>query len=193
MARANRSLLIAPGETYHVIARGSGKMRIFLDDADYAAYRNLLAAYAKIYGVDIFHYVLMPNHIHVLLRPSAANLSGFMHAVQLGFAKRYCKKYRRVGHIWQGRYKSLAVANDAYLFACGNYIEMNPVRAGLVANPKDWKHSSYRKYAFGKQDALVTTDPFYPSLGATETERQRTYRETVAKTRTSVLSHSARL
>jgi len=158
-------------------------MKIFRDAEDYSAYLDLIGAGLKMCGVDLFHYVLMPNHFHLLVRPSAANLSACMHFVQLTYAKRFCKKYRRVGHVWQGRYKSLPIMNDAYLFACGNYIEMNPVRAGIVTAPEKWRFSSYRAYAFGERDRLITIDPFYPTLGANAADRQREYRKNVAKTR----------
>ena len=188
MARPLRTATVAAGETYHVIARGNAKMTVFHDADDYAAYLDLLGIYARICKVDIFHYCLMPNHFHLLLRPTEANLPAFMHAVQLRYARRYNKKYKRVGHVWQGRYKSESVQTDAYLFACGNYIEMNPVRAHLVARPEDWKYSSYRHYAYGERDDLVTTDPFYPSIATTVEDRQRIYRETVARTRASANS-----
>lgn len=183
MPRTTRNSLVASGETYHVIARGSGRMKIFRDADDYVAYLDFLKTYVGACGVDVFHYVLMPNHVHLLLRPSEANLSVCMHATQLRYAKYYCKKYRRVGHVWQGRYKSFHVPTDSYLFACGNYIEMNPVRAKLVSNPESWPHSSYGNYAFGRRDPLVAVDPFYATLGATGKERQSAYRGSVAKMR----------
>lgn len=158
-------------------------MTVFRDADDYAAYLRLLEIGLKQYGIDLFHYVLMPNHFHLLLRPSVSNLSVCMHYVQLSYAKRFCRKYRRVGHVWQGRYKSYLIVNDPYLFACGNYIEMNPVRAKLVEAPDRWHFSSYRHYAFGKKNQLVTADPFYQTLGSTDAERQREYRKNIARTR----------
>jgi putative transposase len=183
MPRIPRSALVFPEHTYHVIARGSGRMTIFRDAEDYAAYLKFLDIGLKQCGIDLFHYVLMPNHFHLLVRPTEDNLSACMHYVQLVYAKRFCKKYRRVGHVWQGRYKSHLIANDSYLFACGNYIEMNPVRAKLVEAPEGWRFSSYQHYASRKKDRLVTTDPFYRSLGATEEERQREYKKNNARTR----------
>lgn len=183
MPRPPRSLLVAPGETYHLIARGNDRMRLFRSADDYEAYMGLLDGYARSCGVRVFHYVLMPNHVHLLVRPSKDGLSAFMHAVQSAYAKRYNKREKHVGHVWSSRYKSLHVGSDAYLFACGNYIEMNPVRARLAARPEDWPYSSYRTYAHGRHDPLVTLDPFYPTLGKTEKDRQRYYRELVAKTR----------
>lgn len=183
MPRTPRSDLVFPGGTYHVIARGSGRMTVFRDADDYAAYLRLLNTGLKRHGIDLFHFVLMPNHFHLLLRLTEANLPSCMHDVQLTYAKRFCRKYGRVGRVWQERYKSPLIANDPYLFACGNYIEMNPVRASLVGKPEMWRFSSYQHYAFGKKNKLVTTDPFYRTLGSTEETRRREYRKNAAMTR----------
>jgi putative transposase len=176
-------MLVVPGETYHVIARGSGQMKIFRDANDYASYLQLLGDGLKKHGIDLFHYVLMPNHFHLIMRPSVSGLSACMHLIQLMYAKRFCKKYKRVGHVWQGRFKSYLISNDSYLFASGNYIEMNPVRSNLVNKPEDWKFSSYGHYAFGKKDQLVTDDPLYHRVGSTDAKRQREYRRYIARTR----------
>ncbi len=126
----------------------------------------------------------MPNHVHLLVRPKE-DLSRFMHVVQSTYAKRFSRRYKRTGHVWTSRYKSIRIASDAQLFACGNYIELNPVRARLAAKPQDWKHSSYRTYAFGRHDELVTLDPFYPAIGNNAEERERRYRALLDKTRGS--------
>lgn len=183
MPRVSRAAVIVEGETYHLIARGNNRMRLFRSREDYEAYLELLDGYARLCGVRIYHYVLMPNHVHLLVRPSEGGLSAFMQAVQCAYAKRYNKREKHVGHVWQGRFKSLIVGSDAYLLACGNYIEMNPVRAKLAAHPGDWPYSSYLTYARGRHDTLVTVDPFYPSLGKTNEERERCYRDLIAKTR----------
>ena len=182
MPRATRNAAVTKGGVYHVIARGNNRMRIFHRQEDYLAYLEVLDAVARHCRIDIFHYVLMPNHVHILLR-SDGNLPAFMQVVQVTYAKRYCKRNKHAGHVWQGRYKSLPVTSDPYLFAAGNYIEMNPVRAHLTAKPEDWPHSSYEVYASGKYNRIVTIDPFYPSIAANPALRQRRYRELVSKTR----------
>lgn len=182
MPRVPRNAVAAAGSVFHVIARGNNKMRIFHDKEDYAAYLAVLDAMARSFGVSIFHYCLMPNHVHLELRPDG-DISAFMQSVQGTYARRYCRKYKHVGHVWSGRFKSKLVDTDAFLYACGNYIEMNPVRAHLVPKPEDWPHSSYKVYAFGKYDPLVTLDPFYPTTGTTDEERQTRYRALVAQTR----------
>lgn len=148
----------------------------------YFYYQNLIELTRK-YDVEMYHYSLMPNHMHLLLSPTCENLPVFMKELQNRYAKRFCMLYSYQGHVWQGRYKIRTIQGDTDLYACGNYIEMNPVRAGLVKTPEDWEFSSYRHYAFGKQDILINTNPFYKALGNTTQERQRIYRETVSLTR----------
>lgn len=106
-----------------------------------------------------------------------------MHRIQLMYAQRYCKKYQFIGHVWQGRFKNLLIESDSYLFACGNYIEMNPVRAGLVTLPEDWEWSSYRYYAFGAPDPIIEPDVLFEALGRSMKERREAYRQTISKTR----------
>ncbi len=184
MPRPIRREAIAPEGVYHVYARGNDRMTLFRELGDYNAYLKTLVDLTTSFDVVLFHYVLMPNHIHLLLRPgTAAELSRFMQTTQIRFAKYFCKKYRFVGHVWQGRFKHRAIENDAYLFACGNYIELNPVRAGLVADPADWPHSSFHAYGHGKPDSLIKIDPLYASLGKTDPERQAEYRRLITQTR----------
>lgn len=102
-----------------------------------------------------------------------------MKQLALAYYHYYRKRYGWVGHIWQGRYKSQPVGKDSYFLQCGKYIELNPNRAGLVKEPSEWQYSSYRYYAAGKPDELITTDPFYAELGATAHEQQNHYRALV--------------
>ncbi len=182
MPRTPRSGLVTDDGVYHVIVRGNNRMHVFHGADDYEAYADLLLAAKGMFGVVIYHYVLMPNHAHLLVG-KAERLSMFMQWVQGTYSKRHHRLYKRVGHTWQGRYKSLPIGSDAYLFACGNYIEMNPVRAALARTPEEWKHSSYKIYAFGERDRLVTIDPFYATLGRTSEDRQKAYRQSIALTR----------
>lgn len=180
---ARRDIVTAEG-LYHVIVRGNDRRVVFRKALDYQKYLMYIRAAKAKHGVAVLHFVLMPNHVHFLVRP-AHDLEGFMHAVQLAYAKHFRVEYGHSGHVWQDRYKSLVIDNDAYAIACGNYIEMNPVRAGLVARPEEWRHSSYRHYAFGERSDLVDTDPYFRTLGRTVKERQREYRSLLAMTRSS--------
>ena len=149
----------------------------------YVFYRNSLLELKRLYPVLLHHYALMPNHVHLLMTPMGEGLSEFMKILQNRFAKRFCSLYAFRGHVWQGRFKQRHIKSDADLFACGNYIEMNPVRAGLCLSPDIWSYSSYRYYAFGDHDPLVDDDPFYAMMGRNLAERQRAYCELVDKTR----------
>ncbi len=181
MARAPR--LIYPDETYHIICRGNNKSSIFHCPEDYAWYLTALEEAKRRYGFSLYHYVLMPNHVHLLLRPNDGGLSESMHVMQMRYAKHYCKKYRFIGHVWHSRFKSLLIENDAYLLACGNYIEMNPVRAGLVTIPDDWGWSSYRYYAHGEDNSIVEADPLFVSFKEIKNDIRAMYRQTLHLTR----------
>lgn len=168
---------------YHIIHRGNEKRVIFHDEDDYRKYLTLLSEAKGLFGFSLFHYVLMPNHIHLLLRPNNNHLSRAMHAIHMNYSRYRKKRYKTVGHIWQGPFKSLHINSDAYMLSCGNYIELNPVRAKLVKYPKVWKYSSYHFYAFGKKNPLLEESPIYTSLGLTSNEREVTYRKVISLTR----------
>jgi putative transposase len=102
-----------------------------------------------------------------------------MKGIDLSYAQHYKRKYDHVGHFWQDRFKSILISRDEYLLACGSYVELNPVRAGVVKDPKDYRWSSYRVYAYGEEDALVDEDPIYWELSNEEPNRRRKYREFV--------------
>lgn len=161
---------------YHIICRGNNKSIIFRRPGDYGHYLSLLKNAKHLYGFDLYHFVLMPNHVHLLLKPHADNMSELMHVIQMGYAKYFCGTYRHIGHVWQDRFKSIHIENDPYLFACGSYIEMNPVRAGLVAHPEDWGWSSFQHYAT-KPMTIVDTDPLFESFRGSEEEKRVAYRK----------------
>lgn len=158
-------------------------MPVFRDDADYRIYLDLLDELVADSCVSLFHYALMPNHIHLLLRPDDDGISSFMQQLQNRYAKYHRRIRNHTGHLWQGRFKHKHIVDDVYLYAVGNYIEMNPVRAGLVVEPAHWLYSSFRHYAFGETIRLITEDPLYLGLGKSDEERQATYRRCVSKTR----------
>jgi putative transposase len=174
---------IDPNGVYHIISRGNNKSTVFLDSADYLKYLTFLRKAKRLYSFSLYHYVLMPNHVHLLIKPNNHDLSRVMHLLQMSYAKYFCKKYQFVGHVWQRRFKNLTIKNDAYLFACGNYIEMNPVRAFFCELPEAWRWSSYEYYAFGAKIDLVDRDPIFETLAKNETERMSSYRTFINKTR----------
>lgn len=135
---------------YHVISRGNQKQRIFLCDEDYETYLGLLARYRNRFYFNLYSYCLMPNHVHLLLDPKRlSHLSSALAGLQLTYTKYFNEKYKKVGHLWQDRFKSLIVEKDAYLIQLVNYIEMNPVRAEIVQDPMAYPWSSYRTRVTG--------------------------------------------
>jgi putative transposase len=179
MPRALR--LIVDHECYHVINRSNAGQLIFGSPPAYLEYQALLEKYVNKFDIRIYHYVLMPNHVHLLLEPTNGNLPRFMQALTLAHTRRVHRRQKTYGHLWQGRYKSFHIDKDAYFLQCGKYIELNPVRAGIVTNPSDYPWSSYSAYAEGVLNPIVTKDQFYAELGKTLEERQRKYRELIAQ------------
>lgn len=166
----------APHILFHVINRGNGKEKIFLTDNDFLEYLDLLLFYKEKFAIKLYHYVLMLNHVHLLLEPLEEHaLSRFMQGVTLAHTRRFNFRNQSVGHVWQGRFKSIPIETDAYFLQCGRYIELNPVRAGTVQHPSSYPWSSYQFYAEGKPNKLLDVYPFYEELGSRSDLRQRLY------------------
>lgn len=174
MPRALR--IIVDNECYHIINRANAGQMIFDSPPVYIEYQALLEKYARKFGIRIFHYVLMPNHIHLLLEPTQGDLPRFMQGLTLSHTRRVNNRQKKYGHLWQGRYKSILVNKDSYFLQCGQYIELNPVRAGIVTDPSDYPWSSYHVYAHGVHNPIVTLDQFYCGLAQTVEERQIKYK-----------------
>jgi len=122
----------------------------------------------------------MTNHVHlVVYAPTALGLQKAMHGLNLSYTLAYKRRYPHIGHFWQDRFKSLLIAQDNYLLQCGAYVELNPVRARMVASPEAYPWSSYRVYAQGARDPLITLNPLYDQLGTTPEQRQAHYRQFV--------------
>jgi putative transposase len=157
MARLARA--VAPGMPHHVIQRGNRRQQTFFNDEDYKAYLELMSEWCMKHQVENWAYCLMPNHVHLILVPQ--NKEGLKTAVGEAH-RRYTRRinFRKGwrGHLWQGRFSSF-IMEEKYLFACTRYIEFNPVRAGLVKNPEEWKWSSAGPHIKKKNDILVKTKP----------------------------------
>ena len=153
MARLARA--VAPGAPHHVTQRGNRRMQTFFSDDDYQAYVELMAKWCGERGVSIWAYCLMPNHVHLIAVPETEE------SLRLAIGEAH-RRYSRMinfregwrGHLWQGRFASY-VMDGGYLMACARYVEMNPVRAGLVESPEEWAWSSARAHLAGVDDELV--------------------------------------
>lgn len=175
--------IIDPTGVYHVICRGNNKAMIFHDDRDKAVYVGIVGRCKAALPFQLMHYVLMGNHVHLLLGlDPRAPLAKVMKRISQEYAQYHARRYGFIGHLWQDRYKSLAVTRDSYLLTCGIYIELNPVRAGMVRTPADYRWSSYGHYALGKRDGLVDDDPLYSTLGNDDAQRRTTYQRLCAGT-----------
>jgi len=170
-----RAARIAPQEyVYHVLTRGNNKQNIFEDEEDFKKYIDILWKYKAKYRHKLYHYVLMTNHVHLVIETTeeGGELSQIMKGINLSYAQHYKKKYKYTGHFWQDRFKSIIISKDEYLLACGSYVELNPVRAGMVKDPKDYPWSSYKANAYGKKDDLIDKNLIYDKLSTDETVRK---------------------
>ena len=139
------------GAFYHVLSRGNEKRDIFFDDDDRRQFLDTVGEMSGRFIVDIFAYVLMDNHYHLLLRTMRANLSKAMQWFGTTYTRRFNNRHSRSGHLFQGRYKSLIIENDAYLTQLSCYIHRNPLRAGIVKRLADYRWNSYKVYAYGNK------------------------------------------
>jgi putative transposase len=177
-----RTARLAPNEyIYHVLTRGNNRSDVFKDEGDYRKYLEMLKRYKERYKFKLYHYALMRNHVHLVLETTekGGGLSQIMKGINLSYAQHFKNRYRHTGHFWQDRYKSILISKDDYLLACGSYVELNPVRAGIAQDPRDYGWSSYNAYAYGKKDLVVDEHPIYEKLSEDEGERRRKYREFV--------------
>ena len=166
----------------HIVQRGHNRDACFFGEDDYSAYRHWLAEALTETGCVLHAYVLMTNHVHLLLTPpSAAAVSRCIMALGRRYVQYVNKTYRRTGTLWDSRYKSSLVQADAYLLTCQRYIELNPVRAGMVDEPAHYRWSSYRMNGLGQPDALITPHLLYQSLAVRSDVRLARYRALFAQ------------
>jgi len=167
---------------YHVYNRGNGKRDIFHDREDRLRFVRVLEDYTWRFPLEIYHWVLMSNHYHLLMRIAVPRMiSAVMSGIAVSYIRWHHRKYNSAGHLFQGRFQSQPVENDSYHQACGRYIERNPVRAGMCALAEEYEFSSAGFYVRGRADGLTVADPFYEEMGADDEERQRVYREFLTK------------
>lgn len=168
------------GAYYHILSRGNERRNIFIDNEDRISFLEILGNMSDRFEVEVYAYVLMDNHYHLLLKTNKPNISKSMQWLGTTYTCRYNIKHKRNGHLFQGRFKSFLIENDEYLMLLSCYIHRNPLRAGMVKSLADYPWSSYPIYAYGKKSPqwLLTK----PILSLLDTEkRHKEYREMVQK------------
>jgi len=173
-----RPRLILPGTPLHIIQRGNNRQPCFFADEDYLFYLHWLQEHSRTAGCAIHAYALMTNHVHLLLTPTDAESVGLL-MKRLGqrYVQYVNRTYRRSGTLWEGRFRSCVAQEETYFLACQRYIELNPVRAGMVDHPGEYRWSSYRANAQGESAPLLTPHPLYLALGGDPPAHQLAYRE----------------
>ena len=168
---------VLPGEPQHVIIRGVNREPIFYDEPDYRYYLGRLKEALLKHNCALHAYVLMTNHVHLLVSP--ANTNGISKAIQMVgryYVQYFNHTYGRTGTLWEGRYKATLVDSEDYLLTCYRYIELNPVRAQMVEQPADYPWSSYRHNALGQTNPILSPHAKYRELGDDADARQAGYR-----------------
>lgn len=179
MARLPR--LTLPGYPHHIIQRGNNRQAIFAERADYETLLSLVGDYAKQFDVAVHSYVLMSNHFHLLATPQTEDgVPQLLQAIGRSYVRYFNKRQSRTGTLWEGRYRSTLIQAESYLLACMAYIDLNPVRAGLVASPADYPWGSYLHYTGRRVDKLVTPHPLYWEMGNTPFAREQAYADLVS-------------
>lgn len=147
------------GALYHITSRGNERNPIYRDEEDYGRFLEILSELPRRYGVIIHGYVLMVNHYHLLVETPRGNITKAMHYLNTTYTGYFNKRYRRVGHLFQGRYKGFLIEKERYLLSVSRYVHLNPVRAGIIQRPEEYKWSSYREYiGKAKKKGWLTCD-----------------------------------
>jgi len=179
MPRKQRHYL--PGVPAHIIQRGNNRLPCFFSEDDYQFYMECLRDASKRFGCIIHAYVLMTNHSHLLMTPLNEDaIAKVMQSVGRRYVRYINQTYKRTGTLWEGRHKGNLVQSECYVLTCYRYIELNPVRAGIVAHPADYSWSSFQHNAQGRRNALLEPHEAYTALGVTAESRCLAYGELFA-------------
>jgi len=172
-----RARVAVAGIPWHIIQRGNNRTTCFYTEADYKCFLSNLSEQSSKWHCAVHAYVLMTNHVHLLITPrhmdSAANM---MKNLGQRYVQYINRRYRRSGTLWEGRFRSCLAQDQAYVLTCQRYIELNPVRANMVADPSDYPWSSYRAHVYGESNSVLTPHPDYLALGDCGGDRRRNYR-----------------
>ena len=193
-AIARQPRLDVPGIAQHVIQRGNDRKPCFFRESDYFRYLQALRELSTREHCAVHAYVLMTNHVHLLVTPDAkGQVSRMMQSLGRRYLRYVNDRYHRTGTLWEGRYKSSPVDSDSYLLCCYRYIELNPVRARMVAKPEDYRWSSCGANALGAHDPLIRAHPSYLALGEDAAKRHAAYRTLVTGAISEQDLHAIRL
>jgi putative transposase len=185
MIMPRQARLLIEGGYYHILTRGNNKVSIFRSQQDFTFFLNLVKQVIKKHPITIFHYCLMSNHVHFIIKAiNTKDVSKFYQILLQRYAIYFRKKYQHIGFVFQNRYKSYAIEKEEYLLECARYIERNPLRSNIVAHPKDYKWSSFLCYAQGRNNDIITQlNPLYIELAREQKERWRLYSEYILQVR----------
>jgi putative transposase len=168
------------GLVYHALNRGNNRADVFADPEDHEAFLTALSKTQQKYPFRLFGYCLMTNHFHLLLRPGPGqSTSRILQSLTIAHTWRYHRRHHTVGHVWQGRFRSPVIQDDEHLLVVLRYIEANPLRAGMVADPAEYRWSSYQAHGLGHSDPLLSPIPEFEALGRSPSERQARWRRKV--------------
>jgi len=176
---ARRPRIYFPGALYHVIARGNQKQDIFLDENDFRTYLSYLSEYKSECAFYLYAYALMKNHLHLLVEVTEVSLSKIMQVLQFRYTRHFNKRYRKVGHLFQGRYKAILCDKDQYLLELTRYIHLNPVRAGIVQAPEKYPWTGHLSYLGKGRYPLVDSALVLSQLGRSRLQARRRYQQFV--------------
>ncbi len=175
---ARRARCFVEGLSCHVMQRGVNRGLMFRGPTDCRVFLTILKHETERLGVRVHAYVLMRNHVHLLATPEQpTSLPRTMQSIGRRYVQFFNHRYARTGGLWEGRYRTALVYDERYWLACLRYIELNPVRAGIVVSPDQYRWSSYLHHAFGKADQLITEHALYESLGSSSEAREFAWRE----------------
>lgn len=173
-----RPRIILPNVAVHLMQRGNNRQPCFFHNQDYQFYLDWLHEYAIEARCDLHAYVLMTNHVHLLLTPRDLSSPGtLMKRLGQRYVQYINRTYQRSGTLWEGRYKSCIAQHEHYALSCYQYIELNPVRAKMVSHPADYRWSSYRANAQNESNRMLKPHESYLALGIVEQNRKASYRE----------------
>jgi len=178
---ARKSRIEFEGGFYHVITRGNQRQKVFLEEKDFLKYLEFLSDYKERYGFWVYAYVLMNTHIHLLIETGQVPLSKILQGINQRFTMYFNWRYGTVGHLFQGRYKAILCDKDAYLFSLVKYLHCNPVRAGMVRQPEEYRWSSHREYLGMNKNGLVDTGLLLGMFSEDLKRGRRLYREYMRK------------